>query len=84
MMQPAAQDQVNNDQPGAYTMRQLNQLTAFVMDQIEKNGPALITRHGHFVAVITPLEGDVESLVLSAMARKIAKREPGTLSKRPD
>ena len=81
MQQVGVHDQVNEDKPGVYTMRQLNQQTAFVMDQIEKNGPALITRHGHFVAMITPLRGDVESRVLSEMAREIGKR--GTSSQAP-
>lgn len=75
--------QVNNGKPDVYTVRQLGQNTAFVLEQIEKNGPALITRHGHFVAMITPLSGDVESSVLAAMARDIGKREPGSSSQTP-
>jgi len=70
-------DQFSGDKPAIYTIRQLNQHTAFVMHQIEKNGPALITRLGRFVARITPLGGEVESRVLSEMAREIGKREPG-------
>ena len=86
--QTAAHDQID-DKPGVYTMRQLNQRTAFVIDQvIEKNGPALITRLGRFVAVITPLRGDVEARVLSEMAREIGKQGPGASSrvsgKRPE
>lgn len=68
--QTAAHDQAS-DKPEVYTMRQLNQQTALVMDQVEKNGPALITRLGRFVAVISPLRGDVEARVLSEMAREI-------------
>ena len=78
--EPGASSQVNGDKPDVYTMRQLGQQTAFVMEQIEKNGPALITRHGHFVAMITPLRGDVESRVLSEMAQEIGKRGPGASS----
>ena len=74
--EPGSSSQVNDDKPDVYTVRQLGQQTAFVMDQIEKNGPALITRHGHFVAMITPLRGDVESRVLSEMAREIGKQGP--------
>jgi antitoxin (DNA-binding transcriptional repressor) of toxin-antitoxin stability system len=81
--QAAAHDEVSDDKPGVYTMRQLNQQTALVIDQIEKNGPALITRLGRFVAMITPLRGDVESRVLSEMAREIGKRGPGTSSQSP-
>jgi antitoxin (DNA-binding transcriptional repressor) of toxin-antitoxin stability system len=74
--EPSASPQVNDDKPVVYTMRQLGQQTAFVMDQIEKNGAALITRHGHFVALITPLSGEVEARVLSEMAREIGRRGP--------
>jgi len=53
-------------------MRELNQRTAEVMKDIEKHGPAFITKHGRFVAVITPLSpGQVESAVLAAMAREM-------------
>lgn len=49
-----------------YTMRELNQHTARVLAEInECRQPAAITRHGRFVALITPLEGvEVESIVL--------------------
>ena len=59
-------------------MRDLNQQASRVMSEIEKNGqPAFITRHGRFVAVITPLApGQVESQVLAEMAREIAGQEP--------
>ncbi len=79
-----AQEQVNDDKPGVYTTRQLNQRTAYVMDQIEKNGPALITRLGRFVAKITPLRPDLETRVISEMALEIGKREPGTSSQVSD
>jgi prevent-host-death family protein len=59
-----------------YTMRDLNQQTASIMTQVEKTGkPAFITRHGRFVAMITPLApGQVESRVLAEMAREIASK----------
>ena len=46
------------------------------MAEVEKTGkPAFITRHGRFVAMITPLAaGQVESRVLAEMAREIANR----------
>jgi antitoxin (DNA-binding transcriptional repressor) of toxin-antitoxin stability system len=75
-----AQDRVSEDKPGLYTTRQLNQQTAYVMDQIEKNGPALITRHGRFVAMITPLKSEVESRVLAEMALEISKLGTGSPS----
>ena len=50
-----------------YTMRELNQNTAQVIEEINRTGqPAAVTKHGRFVALITPLLGaQVESLVLS-------------------
>lgn len=61
-----------------YTMRELNQNTARVMEQINASGePAAITRHGRFVALITPLaDVAVETLVLkeSALANEIEER----------
>ena len=56
-----------------YTMRDLNQRTAEVMKDVEEHGPAFITRHGRFIAVITPLEGGVERRVLAEMAREISE-----------
>ena len=59
-------------EPLIYTMRDLNQQTARIMAEIEKSGrPAFITRHGRFVAIITPLAGEVESRVLAEMAREL-------------
>lgn len=50
-----------------YTMRELNQNTAQVIDEVNRSGqPAAVTKHGRFVALITPLRGtQIESLVLS-------------------
>jgi antitoxin (DNA-binding transcriptional repressor) of toxin-antitoxin stability system len=49
------------------SMRELNQRTSAVMDEINERGcPTLVTKHGHFIALITPLAGhSIESLVLS-------------------
>jgi antitoxin (DNA-binding transcriptional repressor) of toxin-antitoxin stability system len=65
------------DEALVYTMRDLNQQTARIMGEIEKTGrPAFITRHGRFVAIITPVApGQVESRVLAEMAREIGKRK---------
>jgi antitoxin (DNA-binding transcriptional repressor) of toxin-antitoxin stability system len=59
-----------------YTMRDLNQRSAHIMGEIEKTGKtAFITRHGRFIAIITPLApGQIESRVLVEMAREISKR----------
>jgi prevent-host-death family protein len=64
---------LGGDEGRIYTMRDLNQQTARVMNEIATSErPAFITRHGRFVAVITPLApGQVESRVLAAMAREI-------------
>lgn len=50
-----------------YTVSQLNQHTAQVLDEVNQSKrPAVVTRHGRFVALITPLAGvEVESVVLS-------------------
>ena len=60
-------------------MRELGQQAARIMTEVENSGkPALITRHGRFIAIITPLApGQVESRVLPEMARQIAKRDHG-------
>ncbi len=52
-------------------MRELNQHTAKIIDDINENGcPALVTRHGRFIALITPLTGhSIESVVLSTDPR---------------
>jgi prevent-host-death family protein len=65
----------DDDDALVYTMRDLNQRTAVIMSQVEKTGkPAFITRHGRFVAMITPLApGQVESRVLAEMAREIGE-----------
>lgn len=62
-----------------YTMRELNQRLSHIMSEIERTErPAFITRHGRFVAIITPLvPGQVESRVLDEMAREIGQRVNG-------
>jgi antitoxin (DNA-binding transcriptional repressor) of toxin-antitoxin stability system len=56
---------VSDDGALVYTMRDFGQQTARVMGEIEDSGqPAFITRHGRFIAVITPLAPErVESRV---------------------
>lgn len=51
-----------------YTMRELNHETPRVIREINESGrPAVITRRGRFVALITPLaNAGVESAALSA------------------
>jgi prevent-host-death family protein len=70
---------VGDDDALVFTMRDLNQQTARIMNEIEKTGkPAFITKHGRFVAMITPLApGQVESRVLAEMAREIGSRGRG-------
>ena len=84
MPEVEGQGQVNDNKLAIYTIRQLNQQTAEVMAQIAKNGPALITRHGHFVAMITPLGGDIESRVISEIAGEIGKQGPAASSQISD
>jgi prevent-host-death family protein len=66
---------VDGGDPLVYTVRDLGQRTGSIMDEIEKTGqPAFITKHGRFVAIITPLApGQVESRVLAEMAREIGE-----------
>jgi len=70
---------VGGDEALVYTTRDLNQQTARIMAEIEKTGkPAFITKRGRFVAVIMPLTpGQIESRVLTEMAREIAKQGRG-------
>ena len=57
-----------------YSMRDLNQNTAHVMNEIRHAGkPAFITLYGRFIAVITPLEpGEVEQQAIAAIARSVS------------
>ena len=69
---------VGEDQALVFTMRDLNQQTARIMKEIDHAGkPAIITRHGRFIDIITPIApGQVESRVMPEMARQFAKRDP--------
>lgn len=77
--QPLSDQQVSDDNALVFSMRDLNQQTARIMNEIEKtNKPAFITKHGRIVAVIRPLSSEhVQSRVLAEMAREIAGRGQG-------
>src|SRR5215467_12019952 len=63
---------VGDDRSLVFTMRDLNQQTARIMSEIEKQGlRALITKHGRFVAVIEALEQGQVARVVSEMAREV-------------
>jgi prevent-host-death family protein len=68
--------QTRRDSAQLYTMRELNQHTADVIREINESGqPAVITRHGRFVAIISPLTGtDVETVALSAIIENATNR----------
>lgn len=68
--------QVGDDEALICSVRELGQQAARIMSQVEETRePAFITRHGRFVAIITPLApGQVESRVLPEMAREVSKR----------
>jgi antitoxin (DNA-binding transcriptional repressor) of toxin-antitoxin stability system len=70
---------VELDDAKIYTMRELNQRTAQVIEEINRRGrPAAVTRNGQFVALITPLlNAKIESLVLSrgGLAAELAQQE---------
>lgn len=59
-----------------YSMRDLNQQTARIMNEVEKSGkPAFITKHGRFVAVIRPLpSSQVQQRIIAEMAREFSER----------
>lgn len=61
-----------------YTMRELNQNTAHVLEEInDSRKPALITKHGRFIALITPMRDvEIEQLVLShgSLAKEVEGR----------
>ncbi|GAA3947480.1 type II toxin-antitoxin system Phd/YefM family antitoxin [Actinoplanes auranticolor] len=67
-----------------YTMRELNQQTAEVLRQINQDGrPAAITRHGRFVALITPLaDRNIEAVLLDQLLESTDSREQ-LLGQRP-
>jgi antitoxin (DNA-binding transcriptional repressor) of toxin-antitoxin stability system len=49
------------------TMRELNQRTAAVLEEINQSGrPALVSKHGQYIAMITPLaKHSIESVVFA-------------------
>lgn len=57
-----------------YTMRELSQATAKVIDEINSSErPALVTKHGRFVALITPMaNASIESVVFRRNGAEIA------------
>jgi antitoxin (DNA-binding transcriptional repressor) of toxin-antitoxin stability system len=60
-----------------YTMRQLNQQTAEVLQEINDDGHhAMITKRGRFIAMIVPLIGkNIESTVVGAIVDEIEQRQ---------
>lgn len=72
------------DAPRIYTMTELNQQTARVLEEVNESGrPAVITRHGRFVAMLTPLAaGQVEAAALSRgpLADEYRSRKHAALS----
>lgn len=77
---------ISLSEANVYTMRQLNQDTARVIEQINDSGvPAAITKHGRFVALIQPLAGAaIESMVLTggALADSLHERATDADSRR--
>jgi antitoxin (DNA-binding transcriptional repressor) of toxin-antitoxin stability system len=67
---------VEGDKPLVYPMRELNQQTARVLNEIKKyDRPGFITKHGRFDFMIVPLQpGQIESKVLPEIAREIGKQ----------
>jgi antitoxin (DNA-binding transcriptional repressor) of toxin-antitoxin stability system len=59
-----------------YTMRQLNQQTADVLKEINRDGrEAFVTRRGRFIAMIVPLiDKDIESTLIGAILDEVDHR----------
>lgn len=64
--------QAEDDKPLVYTMRELNQQTSRVLEEIKKyERPGFVTKRGRFEFLIVPLQpGEIES----QMAQQIAKQ----------
>jgi antitoxin (DNA-binding transcriptional repressor) of toxin-antitoxin stability system len=69
---------VGDDQALVFTTHELGRQAARLISEIQKAGrPAIITRDGRFVAIITPIApGQIESRVLPEMAREIGNQDP--------
>jgi hypothetical protein len=67
---------VEGDKPLVYTIRELNQQTSRVLNEIKRSErPGLITRYGRLDFMIVPLRPEeIESRVLTEMAREIEKQ----------
>ena len=63
-------------EPVIFTVSQLGTPARDIISQLRERGePALITDHGRFVAVITPLrDGEIEARVLPEIARELQDR----------
>jgi antitoxin (DNA-binding transcriptional repressor) of toxin-antitoxin stability system len=70
------QDPPSGEAPLVYTMRDLNQRTGSIMEQIQMSQqPAYITKRGKLIAKVIALEpGEIESAVLAAMAREFGQQ----------
>jgi hypothetical protein len=66
----------DGDEALLFSIGELDQQTVRIMSQIEEaSKPAVITRDGRFIAVITPLaHGQAESVAMPEIARQIAKQ----------
>lgn len=66
------------------TVRELTRDTAAVLREInDKSEPALVTRHGRFVALLTPLEGTkLEVRALDRLGSELP--DPDTLEHGPE
>lgn len=59
-----------------YTMRDLNQRTAEVVREVlDAREPALITKHGRFLLMLSPVADTVESAIVGAVLGEGVHRE---------
>ena len=70
---------MNDANTFVYTMRDLNQNTARVMNEIRQAGkPAFITSYGRFIAIIQPLQpGQIEQRALCRDSPRDSRRGRG-------
>ena len=81
----ATQERVAFKDPHLVTMRELNQNTAAVIDAVNESGqPAVVTKHGRFVALLTPLAGqNLEGRLAARLLEEQGVLAPGEVEVQP-
>jgi prevent-host-death family protein len=65
-----------------YTMKQFSRRTAGILKEVNDDGrPALITRRGRFIAMVTPITGEnAESTAIGAIVDETDRPDPVVLA----